>query len=232
MNSESQSNCPSVSVVIPTKNGGDLFKDVLNGLTSQVYSGMIELIVVDSGSSDQTIYHAQKAGAKVHSIAPETFNHGLTRNFGISQTTGEVIILMTQDAVPADTHLIDSLVAGFNLADNVAGVYAKQIPRSNADVLTCRNLNSWLTARSEVEVRYLESEADYDTKSPIEKYFFCNFDNVCSAVSRLAWESLPFEENDFGEDIEWCRRALLGGWKIVYQPQSIVVHSHDRSLAY
>ncbi|MDB9527018.1 glycosyltransferase family 2 protein [Oscillatoria sp. CS-180] len=223
---------PDVSIVIPTKDGGDLFEEVLQKLEKQIYPGNVELLVVDSGSSDKTADYARYYGAKVHDIDPRTFNHGLTRNFGIGLASGEIIVLMTQDAVPADRYLIDNLVAGFRAADNVAGVYARQFPRPEADVITQRNLNGWLTGRSQIEVRHLANRADYDVMNPMEKYLFCNFDNVCSAVSKRAWEGLPFEKNSFGEDIEWCRRALLNDWTVVYQPTAQVVHSHDRSLAY
>lgn len=222
----------SLSIVIPTKDGGSLFEQVLQGLKAQTYPGKVEILVIDSGSADGTEKTAERYGAKVHMIAPETFNHGLTRNLCIELASGEIIVLMTQDAVPADEHLLENLASGFNLSDKVAGVYARQIPRPEADVITQRNLNGWLTGRSEVEVRRLVHESEYIAMTPLEKYFFCNFDNVCSAISRQAWEELPFEKNSFGEDIEWSRRALLNGWDIVYQPTASVVHSHDRSLAY
>jgi rhamnosyltransferase len=222
----------SVSVIIPTKNGGELFGVVLASLRSQQYPGNVEVIVIDSGSSDETLGLAKTYGAKIYVIQPEEFNHGLTRNVAISKSSGDIIVLLTQDAVPADANLIQNLVTSFCLSDGVAGVYARQIPRPDADIVTKRNLNSWLTGLSEIEVRQPISKANYDSMSPVEKYLYCNFDNVCSAISRQAWESLPFTENYFGEDIEWCRRALLDGWKIVYQPSAAVIHSHDRSLSY
>jgi len=222
---------PDVSVVIPTKNGGDLFRDVIAKIREQQYPGRIEILIVDSSSSDKTVEFAEQFGAKVVVIPPNEFNHGLTRNYGINLATGEIIVLMTQDALPANNKLIHNLVASF--ADEaVGGAYAKQLARPEADILTKRNLENWLTGREEPEVRQMSNPGNYEQLSPFEKYLFCNFDNVCSAVRRTAWEKVPFRKNDFGEDIEWCLRALKAGWKIAYQPQAIVVHSHDRSVFY
>jgi rhamnosyltransferase len=223
---------PKVSIVIPTKNGGSLFLTVMQRLQSQVYEGFLEILVIDSGSVDETIDYAIEHGAIVKTIPAETFNHGLTRNYGISLSSGDIIILMTQDAVPADEYLVKNLVSSFSLADNVGGVYAKQIPRPEADIITKRNLDNWLTGRTALEIREMKDEATYEQLSPMEKYMFCNFDNVCSAISRKAWESLPLAESNFGEDVEWCLRSLKAGWKIIYQPAAAVIHSHDRSIFY
>jgi rhamnosyltransferase len=223
---------PKVSIVIPTKNGGALFLEVMQRLQSQVYEGFLEILVIDSGSTDKTVNYAIEHGATVKTIPPETFNHGLTRNYGISLSSGDIIILMTQDAVPADEHLVKNLVSAFSLTENVGGVYARQIPRPEADVITKRNLDNWLTGRTALEIREMKDEATYEWLSPMEKYMFCNFDNVCSAISRKAWEALPLGESNFGEDIEWCLHSLKAGWKIIYQPTAAVIHSHDRSVFY
>ena len=222
---------PNVSVVIPTKNGGLLFEQVIEKIKQQDYDGNIEIIIVDSGSSDNTLDVAYNFSDRVEQIPPQQFNHGLTRNYGIKISTGEIIILMTQDALPGNNQLIHNLVVPFSDPD-VGGVYAKQIARPEADVLTKRNLENWLTGRQEFEVRQLKDHLLYEQLSPFDKYKFCNFDNVCSAVRRSAWEKVPFIENNFGEDIEWCLRTLKTGWKIAYQPEAFVIHSHDRSIFY
>lgn len=222
---------PDVSIVIPTKNGGQLFHDVLKKLREQDYAGSIEIVVIDSGSTDKTLEYAHEFGAKIKVIPPKSFNHGLTRNEGIKLSSGQIIVLITQDAVPANNKLIDRLVSTFN-CHKIGGVYAQQLARSEADVLTKRHLKNWLTGRTEVEVRQMEDKITYEQLSPFDKYKFCNFDNVCSAIRRSTWEEVPFIQNEFGEDIEWCLRALEAGWKIAYQPQAIVIHSHNRSVVY
>ncbi len=220
-----------VSILIPTKNAGDLFDDVLAGLKNQDFPGEKELVVIDSGSTDGTLAAARRAGARILSVAPRDFNHGRTRDDGIRSCQGEIVVLLTQDAVPGDCHLVAQLAAAFR-DPKVAGAYARQVPRPEADTITRRNLECWLTGSTQPRVRYISDWYAYLSFSPMEHYVFCNFDNVCSAVRKSVWKLVPFGEHDFGEDIEWAKNVLEDGWKIVYQPSAFVVHSHERSLAY
>lgn len=222
---------PKVSIVIPTKNGGPIFRDVLRALDRQQYSHPIELVVIDSGSTDDTVRLARDYGARVSAIPPAAFNHGATRNLGIELSSGEIIVLMTQDALPGDELLIQHLVAPFD-DPHVAGSYARQLPRPDADILTRRNLNGWLTGRTNPEIRWIKDRARYLALSPMDQLLFCNFDNVCAAVRRDVWKQVPLRPSDFGEDIEWSKRALEAGWKIAYQPAAYVIHSHDRPITY
>ena len=221
----------SVSIVIPTKNAGLLFREVLSGLKKQRFDGSVEIIIVDSGSTDQTRELAHEFGARVIEVAPADFDHGLTRNQGVQNSSGDAVILMTQDAVPGDEHLIANLANAFQDPD-VAGAYARQVPRAEADVLTRRNLGAWLTGRSESTQQFIEISAQYDELTPMQRYLLCNFDNVCSAIRKSVWKNLPFAKSDFGEDIEWGKQVIEQGWKIAYVSASWVVHSHERTVAY
>ena len=219
------------SVVIPTKNGGVHFSRSLAGLQQQTIWKSVELIVVDSGSTDGTLEAARSAGARVIEIPPEEFNHGATRDYGISVASGEVVVLMVQDAEPKESTLLEVILRQFNNPE-VAGVYARQIPQPDADLLTKRNLNNWLTGRAEPEARKMQSVDWYLTLSPIEKLHFCNFDNVCSAIRKSVWSQHRFGRINFGEDIDWAERVLRSGFVIVYEPAVAVIHSHDRPITY
>lgn len=222
---------PVCSVVIPTKNASALFLKVLDALAQQSIWDRTELIVVDSGSQDDTIAFAKHAGARVFEIPSHEFNHGATRDYGISQASAEHVILMVQDAVPADSQMLETLLSSLK-EEAVAGVYARQIPQPDADVLTKRNLNGWLTGRAEREVRSIPNEEWYNALTPMEKYFFCNFDNVCSAINKSVWLGEKFGQVNFGEDIDWAERILKRGYKIVYETTAAVIHSHDRPMIY
>jgi rhamnosyltransferase len=217
--------------VIPTKNGGALFKEVVTALTAQTLWSAVDFIVVDSGSHDDTLATARAAGARCFSIPPHAFNHGATRDFAISQTTCARVVLMVQDAVPAAPRLIENLLAALD-EEGVAGVYARQLPRPHADVITRRNLKDHFTGGEARDVRFLKDAGVYDAMSPAGKRAFCNFDNVCSAIRKDVWEDERFGYANFGEDLGWAERVLKRGYGIVYEPKAVVIHSHDRPLAY
>lgn len=219
------------SLVIPTKNGGELFKWVVAGLQQQARWRDVEFIIVDSQSNDDTVETARAAGAKCYSIPAADFNHGATRDFAVDQASTDHIVLTVQDAIPFDPHMIERLVAALN-EDQVAGVYGRQIPQPDADVVTARNLNSHFTARLDREVRSLANARAFDAMSPVEKYTLCNFDNVCAALRKNVWGQEKFGRINFGEDIDWAERVLKRGYKIVYEPAAAVIHSHDRPLSY
>ena len=210
---------------------GSLFAEVLEKLRAQRFAGEVELVVVDSGSRDETVALAERAGAKVVKILPAEFDHGLTRNRGIELASGEIVVLMTQDAVPADEFLIERLVGGFE-DPRVGGVLRGRF-RGPSMMCWWRGIYlAWIAGSAERRVSEVTDRAVYDAMSPMERYFFCVFDNVCSAVRRSAWREIPFHQSAFGEDVEWSKRALEAGWKIVYEPAAAVVHSHDRPAWY
>ena len=221
----------SCSLVIPTKDGGELFKRVVAGLQRQTHWKDVEFIIVDSQSRDDTVAIARAAGAKCLSVDAADFNHGATRDYAISQATRNRVILLVQDAMPHDDHLIERLLEALEV-DNVAGVYARQIPQPDADVITARNLNLHLTGRMKRHVAAMRDPAAYAAMSSLQRYAFCNFDNVCSALRKDVWESERFGRINFGEDIDWSERVLKRGYKVVYDPAAAVIHSHDRPLSY
>ena len=222
---------PKISIVIPTLNGGKYFQDLLQKLSRQVADCEYEIVVIDSGSTDGTIDAATKAGCKILRVAPREFNHGATRNRAIEATSGEFVVLMTQDAEPADKFLLWSIIRPFS-DETVAGVFARQSPRPDADPITKRNLNSWVTGRLQQERKSVASADALQSLSPMDQLILCTFDNVCSAIRRDVWLREPFGVMKFGEDIEWSKRVLSSGWAIAYEPQAHVIHSHDRSVNY
>jgi len=215
----------STSVVIPTKNGEQTIGAVLDAIFRQ---GKPEVIIIDSGSRDQTITIARNFPVRIIEIAPWEFNHGKTRNNGVKEAEGEYVVLITQDAEPANDRWLKSMLRNFS-DSAVAGVYCRQIPRDDADPITKRRLNEWVTGRKERSENRIEDWSRYKGLPPMEKYLFCNFDNVCSCIRKEVWEKIPFEETYFAEDIGWSKRVLEAGYTIVYEPDAAVYHSHNRS---
>lgn len=220
-----------LSLVIPTLNAGEDFVTLLQRIRDQSVQSSIEILIVDSGSSDGTIEIAQKFGARVISIEPQSFNHGGTRNLGISNTAGEFICLLTQDALPIGPRFFETLLC--SLQDHqAAGVYARQIPRAKASPLVKRDVQNWISGSVQRRVNHIQSLSQYCRLNPMDRYLTCVFDNVASMIRREVWEKIPFPETPFAEDLEWAFRALCNGYTIVYEPSAEVEHSHERSAEY
>jgi rhamnosyltransferase len=220
----------SVSVVVPTQNGGERFGKLLEGVKGQVFNGWLEMVVVDSGSGDRTAEWARGMGARVTEIMPEEFNHGMTRNRGIRESGGEIVILLTQDAVPAPG-LVAAMVKNFE-DERVAGVVGRQMAREEHGALVGWRVCEWATGREERRVAEITDREACEGMTAREKHWLCVFDNVCAALRRSVWEEMPFEASDFGEDLAWGKRVLEAGWRIVYDPEARVEHSHNRSPRY
>lgn len=221
-----------VSVVIPTLNGGALFRDVLERIFSQKLSHPFEVICVDSGSSDHTSHFAEAAGAKVIPIDPSDFNHGLTRNLGIEASTSDFVALTVQDALPCDENWLASLVHALLDNEDAAGAYSRQIPRDDCDPIIRDRLQNWSATRTEREIQSLAEGMAFDDLAPFDRLALIAFDNVSSCIRRSVWEDHPFPKRNFGEDVTWASEVIKQGYSIVFEPASAVVHSHNNSVWY
>ena len=225
-------NTPRVSVVLVTFNAGAGFEALLGKLSSQQASFDYEIIVVDSGSTDGTVELARRYGASVHRVSRAEFDHGATRDLGVSLSRGEYAALVVQDAVPLDERWLAAMVENLDKDELTAGVYGRQVPRPESSPLTRVLVNSWPTAGLRRREQYVKDSALYHTLSPAERRSLATFDNVNSCVRRSVWEEIPFGRASFGEDLRWGKKVVEAGYKLVYEPRSAVFHSHERGAAY
>lgn len=115
------------SIVIPVKNGGELLDRVLEKVFEQKTKYEYEVICVDSGSSDNTIEIVKKYPCRLYQIAPQEFGHGKTRNYGASKGTGEFIVFITQDALPANEYWLENLIDAMKVDDEVVGGFGRHL---------------------------------------------------------------------------------------------------------
>ena len=121
-----------IAIVVPTLNAGLLWKDWIHALNSQNLS-VHTILVIDSGSSDNTQQLAIENGYKLHVIDKADFNHGATRQLGIKLLDQiDIVVFLTQDAVLARQDSLAELISAFN-DDTVAASYGRQLPRINAN---------------------------------------------------------------------------------------------------
>ena len=220
-----------VSIIIPTYNGGSELKNCLRMIFSQRFDLPFEIIAIDSGSTDGTLNVLRSFPVRVEKISSGEFNHGLTRNKGIELARGKYVVMLTQDARPANEHWLKQLLENFD-DRSVAGVYCRQMPRNDADVLTKRQLKNGLIGRSKRVVNFIESREQYHALDPIQKLTLCTFDDVCSCIRKSVWNKIPYAKTYFAEDLEWGKKVIKAGYKIIYEPGTAVIHSHDRSAYY
>ena len=217
------------SVVIPVKNGASHLRALLPALRAQVLPGGLEIVAVDSGSRDESVATLLAHGVRLLRIPGELFDHGETRNLGAREACGGVVVFVTQDAVPADEHVVRRLVEAVEADLRVAGAFARQAPREDADPLTRRDLQGWVAARAAPRTVFAGDDGTFDRLPAIERYALAAFDNVASAIRRDVLLAHPFAPSRFGEDVEWGLAMLRRGFGLAYVPDAAVVHSHRRS---
>ena len=117
------------SIILLTKNGGSIFSEVLERLFGCKGIDKAEILMIDSGSTDLTKEYArQYSKIQLFEIKSSDFGHGKTRNLGASLAKGDILIFLVQDAIPANPHFLEKLIAPFS-DTRVAGVYGRQLPR-------------------------------------------------------------------------------------------------------
>jgi rhamnosyltransferase len=210
-----------ISVLIPVKDGGSDLVRCLEAIARQNVGDEVEVVVVDSASSDGSADRARELGARVHEIPAGEFVHGATRNLAASLSGGDVLVFTTQDAVPADERWLARLVGALE-GDGVAGAYGRQLPHEDA------------TPPEQFFLDFMYGPSPRVQRlGGIEELSFEHtlFSNVNSAIPRRVWEAHPFRDDvTMSEDQEWSRRMLLAGHTIVYEPEAAVRHSHAYTL--
>jgi rhamnosyltransferase len=218
-----------ISVLIPVKNGASELRELLPRVLSQRCDARVEIVAVDSGSSDETVEVLRQFSATVGAIDPRSFNHGLTRNLAATYARGNVLVFVNQLTLPADDCWLANLVAPLDYNPQVAGVYSRILPRADADPLTQKDVLVWPPLPS---IRGIEDPLQYERLSPIEFLDLISFHTVSAAIRPEVLAQIPFRQvRTIGEDMLWAKEALEGGYKIQYEPTSVVLHSHNYSYA-
>ena len=192
-----------ISVVIPVLNGGADLARCLDAIERQVVGEEVEIVVVDSGSQDDSVEAARAHGARVHEIPPAEFGHGRTRNLGAELARGETLVFTSQDAVAASETWLATLVRSLADGEGVAGAYGRQLPHDDATPPE-RYFLDFLYG-PDARVQRLDAEAEPDFEQTL-------FSNVNSAIPRAVWQEFPFADDlIMSEDQEWSRRVLRAG---------------------
>ena len=206
-----------VSILLLTKNGRGDLERLLPVVFGQTFRGSVEVVAIDSGSTDGTLELLQGFPVQVEQIPASDFHHARTRNVAAALSQGRIIVFLSQDAVPASTTWLETLIGNF-ADEKVGAVYGRQFPHSDSS-----------TERQDaLDAIYGQTRL---VKDPAHRnglgYRFYHFSDVNAAIRRSVWEVVPFPEDlKVFEDLGIAKLILDRGWKIVYEPNAPVYHSH------
>ena len=215
------------SVIIPVKNGGARFREVLSSVMAQEAPWPYEVLVIDSGSRDGSIEFAKEHACRVECIPPETFGHGRTRNHGASLTTGEFIVFITHDACPVDKSWLVRLVEAADQSGAVAGAFGRHVAYPDASIVTTRELEVHFAGFGQRPSVHRNDDPERYSRDIGYRQFLHFFSNNNSCLRRSGWDRIPFPDVDFAEDQIWAKSIIEAGYAKAYAPEAAVYHSHD-----
>ena len=213
---------PRASVIIPTLNGARWLDDLLTRLREQTLQPD-EILVVDSGSTDATLSIAASHGVHLLEIPPGSFDHGGTRSLAVRHVVGELLVFLTQDAIPADREAIARLVRPLAEDALIAAAYGRQL--ANPDATPCAAHLRLFNYPPESAVRSLDDRHRL------------GFKTIFISNSFAAYRRGPLERVGcfpgkllFGEDTYTVAKLLELGYCVAYASDARVYHSHNYTL--
>lgn len=208
-----------ITIIIPTYNASKYLPSLLKKLEAQTIKNY-ELIIIDSSSSDNTIDVAQAHGADIITIPQSEFDHGGTRTLAAAKAKGDILVYLTQDALPYNEYAIENIVRPFAEDEKIGAAFGRQLPYPKASVFAehLRAFNYPDTSYT----RTLDDRREQGIKTAFLSNSFAAYRK--SALKQIGYfkSGLPF-----GEDACAGAKILLEGYKIAYVAEAVVLHSHN-----
>ncbi|MEM7247414.1 MAG: glycosyltransferase family 2 protein [Acidobacteriota bacterium] len=198
---------PRATILLRCKNSDTMIGPVLKSLASQEYQDFV-LEVIDSGSTDRTLEYIEHFEHRLHEIRPEQYVPGRVLNGGAERADTELLVCLNSDCYMLHPQALGNLIAVFDDPE-VQAAYARQVARPEHP--------TWV-------------QRDYEESFPPEHPAppWITLSMPLAAMRRSVWEERQFYDEAWGsEDTEWGHWAKENGKKIVYVPDSLVMHSHD-----
>jgi rhamnosyltransferase len=201
------------SIIIRTLNESRHLPALLESIKRQHCTPIeTEVLVVDSGSTDDTVKIASRHGAKVLHIERDSFSFGRSINMGCQAASGEILVFISGHCIPVDEHWLVRLVAPLRNED-AALAYGRQIGNDESRF-----------SEKQIFRKYFPEESQV----PQREGFFAN--NANSALLRRIWREFPFNEELTGlEDMELAKRLVASGYRLAYVADAPVFHLHGES---
>ena len=208
----------TVDVIIPVSYPDEKLQKILDRLEKQTHP-VERIIVINTDEAGFPKNLRWPANMEVYHIAPEEFDHGATRDMAARKSTADLMLFMTQDAVPADTHLVEYLAKAFD-DPLVAAAYARQLAKKTDSAIERFTRNFNYPAESRVK-----TQADIQALGI--KTYFCS--NSCAMYRKSTYEELGgfLPEAIFNEDMVFASTAINAGYSVAYVAEARVIHSHN-----
>ena len=210
----------TVDVIIPAYHPGKEFATLIKRLEKQ--SVPIHRIIVMNTEESMWNKEWEKLSdaMEVHHLTKEEFDHGGTRARAAELSDSDVMVFMTQDAMPADRELLAELLKALDQEENIAAAYARQLP--NAE---CSFVERYTRAFNYPDTSLVKTKADLDKY--VIKTFFCS--NVCAAYKKDIYEKQGgfVRRTIFNEDMIYTGGLIQAGYGIAYAAEARVIHSHN-----
>jgi rhamnosyltransferase len=222
-------NNPKVSVIIPVRNGAGTLDKCLKSLCAQTIGDCIEIIVLDSMSTDGSREIAESYGATIINVPMGEFDHGLTRNKGVLATSGEFVFLTVQDATMGRIDLLERMANHF-IDLKVMGVVGHQAVPHEKDT----NPMQWFRPISEPSIteKKIDTISIFKALPQKQQQALIAWDDVVAMYRKTALLQQPFVQTAFAEDWIWSFNALQKGWKLLHDSSLVVYHYHHHTYQY
>jgi len=218
----------TISVVIPAKNAGDDFLHLLSSLKNQKGFKDIELIVVDSGSTDRSLEIAGEFGAKIIQILPKEFSHSYARNLGAKHACGDYFLFTVQDALPPSDVWLHELFSAIK-SHGVVAVSCAELPRTDADLFY--RAISW----DHYEFLGVDKQDRIMCKPDFENHLTLRRNGQLCDIATLikgdVFMKYRFRGN-YAEDLDLGIRLIRDGFKLALLSSTKIIHSHNRPAYY
>jgi len=209
-----------ISVIIPTYNAQEYLPELLERLKNQTVS--FELIIIDSSSSDNTVTIAREYTDNIIVIPTSEFDHGGTRTKAAKAASGDIIVFLTQDALPHENNTIEKILEPFEDL-NVGAVYGRQIPYDDASLFG-KHLR-YFNYPDTSYVRTLQDKDKYGIKTAFLSDSFASYRK--SALHKIDY----FKDGLIvGEDTYAGAKMLIKGFSLGYSAEAKVYHSHSYNV--
>tara|TARA_R110001606_G_scaffold365331_1_gene520146 strand:- start:37 stop:960 length:924 start_codon:yes stop_codon:yes gene_type:complete len=209
------------TLVVPTYNGGDLWKQCVAGILNLSFSPS-SVLVVDSSSSDDTCLIAEKAGFHVVSIPQSEFDHGGTRTYSLQFVKTDYVVFLTQDAILEAGDSVAKLLSIF-VDKNIGAAFGRQLPHYDSNPLS--SFARLCNYRAESYVTNLQSSEPKGFKKAYLSNSFAAY-RVCMLKDQGAFPSKLI----LAEDFYVAAKLLVAGRSIAYVSDACVRHSHNYSV--